>query len=144
MNIIDFLFFLRITKVICSKMGNNMHLQWLITRESHEIVTHVILESEKKALISWHILHQHWYPCPTALSVHQKPQHKSLLTVVSATTTPPFQPLCHQRNICHPVVNCFTRQTLPPVYRNHFFLIPFALSPSAHKKCIKACCSSVE
>jgi hypothetical protein len=29
------------------------------------------------------------------------PQHRSLLNVVSATPAPPFQPLRHQRNVCH-------------------------------------------
>jgi hypothetical protein len=31
----------------------------------------------------------------------------------SATSTPPFQPLRNQRNVCHTLVNRFTRQTLP-------------------------------
>jgi hypothetical protein len=32
--------------------------------------------------------------------------------VASATSAPPFQPLRHQRNVCYPVVNRFTRKTL--------------------------------
>jgi hypothetical protein len=67
--------------------------------------------------------HQHWYTCPIALPVRRNPQHKSLLTVVSATSAPPSQPLRHQRNIGHPLVNRFTRQTLPIVSRKHFFMI---------------------
>jgi hypothetical protein len=31
----------------------------------------------------------------------QNLQHISLLTVVSATSVPPFQPLHHQQNTCH-------------------------------------------
>jgi hypothetical protein len=68
---------------------------------------------EKKTFISRHILHQHWYTLP----VRRNPQHRSLLTAVSATSAPPFQPLPHQRNFCHvsrpscesPIVNriCF-------------------------------------
>jgi hypothetical protein len=56
---------------------------------------------EKKTCISRHILHQHWYTCPVALPVRRNPQHRSLLTVVSANSAPPFQPLRHQRNVCH-------------------------------------------
>jgi hypothetical protein len=33
--------------------------------------------------------------------VHQNPQHRSLLTVFSVTSAPLFQPLPHQRNVCH-------------------------------------------
>jgi hypothetical protein len=41
-----------------------------------------------KAFISQHILHQHWYTCPITSPIHQNPQHRSLLTVVSATSAP--------------------------------------------------------
>jgi hypothetical protein len=69
-----------------------------------------------------HILHLHWYSCRIALPVRRNPQHRrSLLTVVSATPVPPFQ-FHHQRNVCHPVVNRFTRQTLPTVNRKHLFM----------------------
>jgi hypothetical protein len=43
------------------------------------------------------------------------------LTVVSATSSPPFQPVRHQRNVCHPFVDRFTQQTLPTVNRKLFF-----------------------
>jgi hypothetical protein len=43
----------------------------------------------KKTFISRHILHQHWYTCPIALSVRWNPQRKSLLTVVSANSATP-------------------------------------------------------
>jgi hypothetical protein len=36
---------------------------------------------------------------------------RSLLSVVSATSAPPFQTLRYQRNVCHPFVNRFTRHT---------------------------------
>jgi hypothetical protein len=68
------------------------------------------------------------YPPPTlihlsiALQVRRNLQHRNLLTVVSATFAPPFQPLRHQRNVYHPVVNRFTRQTLPTINRKHFFM----------------------
>jgi hypothetical protein len=108
---------------------------WSHTRESQEIghkliynVKHVIIELKKK-LISPHNLHKHWYTCPIALPVHRNSQHRSLLTVVSATSTPPFQPLRHQRNVFHPVVNRFTRQTLLTVNRKHFFMNGFCIEP---------------
>jgi hypothetical protein len=53
--------------------------------------------------------------------VRRNPQHRGLLAVVSATFAPPFQPLRHQRNVCRPAVNRFTRQTLPTANRKHFF-----------------------
>jgi hypothetical protein len=39
--------------------------------------------------------------CPIALLVHRNPQHRSFFTVVLATSAPSFQPLCHQRSVCH-------------------------------------------
>jgi hypothetical protein len=66
--------------------------------------------------------------------VSRNPQHRSLLNVVSATSAPSFQPLRHQRNVCHPVVKRFTRQTLPTVTAIISLWISFALSPFAHKK----------
>jgi hypothetical protein len=59
---------------------------------------------------------------PITLPVRRDPQHRSLLTVVSATSAPPFQPLRHQGNVGHPVVNRFTRQTLSTANRKHFFM----------------------
>jgi hypothetical protein len=32
-----------------------------------------------------------------------------------------FKPLSHQRNVCHPVVDRFTRQSLPTLNRKYFF-----------------------
>jgi hypothetical protein len=68
-----------------------------------------------KTFISRHILQQQWYTCPIALPLRRNPQHRSVLSVL-------FQPLRHQRNVCHPVVNRFTRQTLPIVNSKHFFM----------------------
>jgi hypothetical protein len=85
----------------------------------------VIFESEKEKGISWHILHQHWYTCPIALPVRRNSQHRSLLTVVSATSLTPFQPLRHHRNFAtflDPAVNRFTQQTLPTVNRKYFLM----------------------
>jgi hypothetical protein len=60
---------------------------------------HVIFWTAK-TFISRHIHHQNSYTRPIALPVRRNPQHRSILTVVSATSVPPFQPLRHQRNIC--------------------------------------------
>jgi hypothetical protein len=76
----------------------------------------------EKTFISRHILHQHWYTCPIALPVRRNLHHISFLTVISATSAPQYQRLCHQRNVCHPVVNCFTWQTFPIINRKHFFM----------------------
>jgi hypothetical protein len=54
--------------------------------------------------------------------VRRNSQHRSILTVVSDTSPPPLQPLRHQWNVCHQVVNRFTRQTLPTANSKHFFL----------------------
>jgi hypothetical protein len=84
--------------------------------------------------ISRHVLHQHGYTCPIALPVRRNPQHRSLLTVVSATSAPPCQPLHHQRNVCHQVVKRFTRQRLPPVNRKYFFISIVCIGSFYHKK----------
>jgi hypothetical protein len=76
----------------------------------------------KTTFISRHILHQHWYTCPIALPVRRNPQHRRLLTVVSATFAPPFQLLRHQRNVCHLVVKRFTRCKFPTVNRKYFLM----------------------
>jgi hypothetical protein len=84
----------------------------------------------KKTLFSRHNLCHHWYTSHCFASVFY-PQHRSLLTVLSATSAPLYQPLRHQRNVCHPVVNRFTWQTLPTVNRKHF---------SMNILCIESCC----
>jgi hypothetical protein len=88
---------------------------------------------KKKAFISWHILHQHWYTCPIALPVRRNQQRGSLLTVVSVTFAPPFQPR-HQRSVFHQFVNRFTRQTLPTVNRKHFFMNILCIESFYQKK----------
>jgi hypothetical protein len=83
-----------------------------------------IYSNLEKTFISRHILHQHWYTWPIDLPVRWNPQHRILLTVISATSAPPFRPDCHQRNLCHPVVNCFMLQILPS--GNIYLWISFA------------------
>jgi hypothetical protein len=67
-------------------------------------------------------LHQHWYTCPTVLPVRRNPQHRSLLTVVSATSAPPFQTSSSSAKRLPPRLNRFMRQTLPTVNRKYFFM----------------------
>jgi hypothetical protein len=76
----------------------------------------------EETFISRHIIHQHLYICPIALPVPRNPQNIRLLAVFSATSGSPFQPLSHQRNVCHSVVNRFTLQTRSSVNRKHFFM----------------------
>jgi hypothetical protein len=91
----------------------------------------------EKTFISQHILHQHWYTCPITLPVRRNSQQRSLLTVVSATSTPPFQPLRHQRNVCHQC-GFFSRPNRwkslgPTVNRKYSLWIAFACSSLATK-----------
>jgi hypothetical protein len=85
-----------------------------------------IRSRKEKHFISRHILHQHWYTQPIALPVCRNPQHRCLLTAVSATSAPPFQTLRHQAKFfdtsLDPAVNRFTRHTLPTVNRKHVFM----------------------
>jgi hypothetical protein len=74
----------------------------------------------KKTFISRHILHQNWYTCPIYQWVETR--SKEVFLTVSATSAPALQPLRQQRNLCHPVVNRFTRKTLPRVNRKHLFV----------------------
>jgi hypothetical protein len=61
---------------------------------------------------------------------------EDFLAVFSTISEPPFQ-LHHQRNVCHPVVKRFKRQTFPA---NIFLWIFFALNPLTHKKCATERC----
>jgi hypothetical protein len=56
------------------------------------------------------------------------------LAVVSATSAPLFQPLRHQRNVYHPVVNRFNQQTLPTSTRKYFFTNILYIEPSYPQK----------
>jgi hypothetical protein len=62
------------------------------------------------------------YTCLITPPLRRNPQHRRLLTVVSETFPSPFRPLRHQRNLCHPAVNRFKRQTLPTVNSTNFFV----------------------
>jgi hypothetical protein len=81
-----------------------------------------IFEPGKKHLF----LHQDLYTCPIALPARQNPQHRSLLTVVLATSAPGRALFAtfrtSLREFLGPVVNRFTLETLPIVHRKHFFI----------------------
>jgi hypothetical protein len=64
--------------------------------------------------------------------------HRSLLTVFSATSAPPFQPLRHQGNVCQ-----VSRPSCEPLHATNtshrtqetfLYEYSFALSPFVHKK----------
>jgi hypothetical protein len=100
---------------------------------------------KKRTFIFRHILHQNWYTYPNASPVRRNPHRRSLLTSVSATSAPPIQPLRRQRNVCHPAVNRFTRQTFPTVNRTHFFINILCIeSFCPQRSTIKRCSSVVQ
>jgi hypothetical protein len=108
--------------LLCTHVCNNKHKGESVNRSQKDIKRKICdTRTWGQLFISPHILHQYWYTCLIALPVCQYPQHRSLLTV-SATSARPFQLLRHQRNVCQPVVNRFTRQTLSTVNRKHFFM----------------------
>jgi hypothetical protein len=84
-----------------------------------------VIFEHRKTYAFRHIFPQHWYTCPIALPVRRNPQHRSLLTVISATCAPPFQTFRHQRyfaTFLDPVMNRFTREILPTVNRKHLYM----------------------
>jgi hypothetical protein len=58
------------------------------------------------------------YTCPIALPVRRNPQDRSILTVVSPTSVPLFQPLRHQQNFCHQGGTPLLDEHFPPQTRN--------------------------
>jgi hypothetical protein len=70
--------------------------QMVIKRKTHDIWI------RKKTFNSRHV--PSLYLCVETRGIE-------VLTADSTISAPPFQPLCHQRNVCHPAVNRFTRQT---------------------------------
>jgi hypothetical protein len=103
------------------------------TRESQQIGHKWILNVKYFGIQTWNKnIYSSTYPPPALIHLSHRftrasnPQHtrRSLSTAVSATYAPPFQPFCHQRNICHVSrPSCEPqRQTLPIVNRKHFFM----------------------
>jgi hypothetical protein len=84
-------------------------------------IRRVIFEPEKKTFISRHILLQHWHTYPIALPVRRNPQHRSLLTVVSANFAPGRG---SSATFERPWENRFTRQTFLYKYPLHWVLLP--------------------
>jgi hypothetical protein len=56
------------------------------------------------------------------------------LTVVSANSAPPFQPLRHQQKVYRPIVNRFMLQTLSTVNRKHLFMNILCIESFSHRK----------
>jgi hypothetical protein len=78
----------------------------------------------KKAFISLHIIQQHWYTCPIALPLLRNPQHRGLCYLSHFRTWSGI--VCYfwtsLREFLDPVMNRFTRQTLPTVNRKYFLM----------------------
>jgi hypothetical protein len=70
--------------------------------------------------ISRHILQQHCHTYPIALPVRRNPQHRSVLTVVSATFALGRASSATLRDFLDTIVNHFTQHILPIVNRKHF------------------------
>jgi hypothetical protein len=79
-----------------------------------------------KTFISQSIYHQHWYTCPIVLPVRQNPQHRNFFNCCLShfcTWSGIIRDFrTFLRELLDPVVNRFTRQTLPTVNRKHFFM----------------------
>jgi hypothetical protein len=101
---------LTFNKVACARyVGESVNWSQIDIEQKH-----VMFEPGKN--ISRLILHQHWYTFLIALPVRPNPQHWSLLTIISATSASPFQPLRHQRNACH-----VSRPSCEPLYATNTF-----------------------
>jgi hypothetical protein len=86
--------------------------------------------NQEKTFISRHVLHQHWYTCPIALPMRRNPQHRSLLTVISATSAPRFQPVISETfatkaELLYPTNTSHRKQeTFLYEYSLHWVLLP--------------------
>jgi hypothetical protein len=104
------------------------------------------LKLKKKTCISRHIRHQQWYSCPIAL-----PARRNRSTEVFWLLSQPLPHLVwhHQQlsnvleKIYRPVVNRFTRQTLPTVNRKYFFVNILCIPSFCPQKRTTKLCSSV-
>jgi hypothetical protein len=83
----------------------------------------------EETFICWYVPHRHWCSCPITLPVHWKSHHRRLLTVVSASSTSPFQFFAM---FLSPVVNCVRWLTLPTTHRKYLWRTFACLF--AHKK----------
>jgi hypothetical protein len=105
-------------------MRSPVQFQWFLFRITKDLVNMSQMDIKHKLyyILTWV---KHLFLDISSTNTHtlrRYPQCKILLTLISAISSPSFQALHHQRNICHPVVNCITRQTLPTVNRQHFFM----------------------
>jgi hypothetical protein len=96
------------------------------------------IQTWEKAFTFRHILHQHWYTCPIALPVRRNQQHRSLLTVVSATSaagralSATFE--CPWENLSTQLWTALSYRQFSLYIGNIYLWISFALSPFCQKK----------
>jgi hypothetical protein len=95
------------------------------------------IQTWKRTFISRHILYQHWYTL-IALPVRRNPQHRSLSDSCLSHFRTSVSTSSSLREFLDPVVNRFTRQTLPTVNRKHFFMnilcIESSWPPKTHNR----------
>jgi hypothetical protein len=101
------------------------------------------IQNWEKTFISRHILHQHRYSRLIALPVRRNLQHRKSFDCclrhfcTSVSTSSPF------REFLDPVMNRFTRQTLPTVNRKKLFMNNLCIEYFGPQKSTTERCSSV-
>jgi hypothetical protein len=111
-------------------MYERMEVYRLVLGKKSVNTSRMDIKRKKRDIRNWREKHVFLNISSTNIDIHvpslyhcvRNTHHTWLSTVVSTTPASPFQPLRHQRNVCHPVVNRFTRQTLPTVNRKHLFM----------------------
>jgi hypothetical protein len=97
----------------------------------------------KNTFLSRRILHQHLiHLSHRSTSASQPAAQKSYWLLSQPLPHLRFNFFFHLRNVCHAVVNRFTRQTLPTVNRKHFFMNVLSiesLCPQKRKRTAERC-----
>jgi hypothetical protein len=97
----------------------------------------------EKTFISWHILHQHAYTCPSRYQCVETRSMEVFDCYLSHIRTSVSNSSRHQRNVCYSVLNRFARQTLPTVKSKYFFMNVLCTESFCPKRRTTERCSSV-
>jgi hypothetical protein len=101
---------------------------------------------KKKTFISRYVLHQHRYICPIALPVRRNPQPRSVFDCCLDHFRIWSGNICEirlfLRKFLEPVVNRFTRQTIPNLNRKRLFMNMLYIEPFFPQKPTTERCSS--